>query len=61
MRGLSDVLARFDGYGTRFATALGRVQAGDHAWVDGVGRDSCHAVWFELHEDLIATLGLSRT
>ncbi len=28
VRGLSDVLARFDGYGTRFATALGRVQAG---------------------------------
>ncbi len=61
VRGLSDVLARFDGYGTRFATALGRVQAGDHAWVDGNSRDSCHVVWFELHEDLIATLGLSRT
>ena len=61
VRGLSDVLARFDGYSTRFATALGRVRAGDHAWVDGVGRDSCHAVWFELHEDLIATLGLART
>ena len=61
VRLLCDVLTRFDGYSTRFATALVRVQDGDHAWVDGSGRDSCHAVWFELHEDLIATLGLTRT
>jgi hypothetical protein len=56
----ADVLPRFRGYDTRFAAALGRVQNGDLSMVDGSGRDSCHAVWFELHEDLIATLGLAR-
>lgn len=58
---LSDVLGRFAGYDTRFAAALDRAMDGDPAWVDGTGRDSCHTVWFELHEDLIATLGLART
>jgi hypothetical protein len=57
---LTSVLDRFQGYNTRFSTALGRVIAGDHSWVDRTGVDSCHTVWFELHEDLIATLGLAR-
>jgi hypothetical protein len=26
----------------------------------GTGVDSCHRVWFELHEDLVATLGIDR-
>lgn len=53
-------LARFDGYADRFARALRRVEHGDRAWVDEPGVDSCHRVWFELHEDLIATLGIER-
>jgi hypothetical protein len=57
---LTSVLDRFRGYDTRFSTALGRVIAGDSSWVDRTGADSCHTVWFELHEDLIATLGLAR-
>ncbi|TCN37368.1 hypothetical protein EV644_103427 [Kribbella orskensis] len=57
---LTSVLDRFQGYDTRFSTALGRVIAGDSSWVDRTGADSCHTVWFELHEDLIATLGLAR-
>jgi hypothetical protein len=56
---LSGVLERLGGYDLRFAEALGRVPR-DHTWVDGSGKDSCHTVWFELHEDLIATLGLER-
>jgi hypothetical protein len=59
-RRLGDVLARFRGYDERFATALGRVQAGDGGWVDRTDVDSCHRVWFELHEDLVATLGIDR-
>jgi hypothetical protein len=54
------VLERLQGYDVRFATALERVRAGDGSWVDRTGADSCHTVWFELHEDLIATLGLAR-
>jgi hypothetical protein len=57
---LAGVLGRFGGYDTRFADALRQAEAGDVSMVDGSGRDSCHAVWFELHEDLIASLGLSR-
>ncbi|MFI6921259.1 transcriptional regulator [Nonomuraea spiralis] len=57
---LTGVLARFGGYDTRFAAALARVRGGEGSWVDGSDVDSCHRVWFELHEDLIATLGLNR-
>jgi hypothetical protein len=57
---LGSVLTRFGGYDTRFAAALARARAGDGAWVDRTDVDSCHRVWFELHEDLIATLGLDR-
>lgn len=57
---LAEVLVRFDGYQDRFTRALLRVENGDRAWVDEPGIDSCHRVWFELHEDLIATLGIDR-
>lgn len=57
---LATVLPRFAGYDERYAHALGRAQAGDGAWVDGTDVDSCHRVWFELHEDLVATLGIDR-
>jgi hypothetical protein len=57
---LSGQLARFDGYTDRYAAAMSRVERGELTWIDGVGLDSCHTVWFELHEDLIATLGLQR-
>jgi hypothetical protein len=59
-RRIGAVLDRFGGYDARFATALDRVRAGDGTWVDRTSADSCHTVWFELHEDLIATLGLPR-
>ncbi|GAA1029668.1 hypothetical protein GCM10009557_18990 [Virgisporangium ochraceum] len=59
-RDLAGQLARFRGYDTRFAAALTKATAGEREWVDGTGVDSCHRVWFELHEDLIATLGLQR-
>jgi hypothetical protein len=57
---LAHVLDRLGGYDARFATALGRVAAGDSTAVNRIGADSCHGVWMELHEDLIATLGISR-
>jgi hypothetical protein len=57
---LSAALPRFRGYDTRFAAALRRARDGESGWVDRTDVDSCHRVWFELHEDLIATLGLNR-
>ena len=40
--------------------ALERVDKGERSWVDRPRADSFHTVWFELHEDLLATLALSR-
>ncbi|MGO1770130.1 MAG: transcriptional regulator [Microbacterium sp.] len=57
---LSGVLGRFAGYDTRLATALRRAEAGQSEWIDRTSVDSCHRVWFELHEDLVATLGIDR-
>ncbi len=57
---LVEVLARFGGYAERFDAALTRARAGGGQWVAGVGVASCHAVWMELHEDLLSTLGIER-
>lgn len=50
---------RFAGYHQRFAGAVERAST-DPAWITATDRDSCHRVWFEFHEDLIASLGLVR-
>ncbi|MFE5700052.1 hypothetical protein [Rhodococcus koreensis] len=50
---------RFAGYQQRFADAVGRSST-DPGWITATDRDSCHRVWFEFHEDLIASLGLVR-
>jgi DNA-binding MarR family transcriptional regulator len=52
---------RFAIYGRRFTAALGRLRAGDETAFARPLSDSYHDVWMELHEDLIATLGLERT
>ena len=57
---LSDALDRMDGYVDRLGAALDRVDHGERKWVDQPGIDSFHTVWFELHEDLLATLGIER-
>jgi len=56
---LAQRLPRFHGYHERFSVALDRASS-DPAWVTGADRESVHRVWFELHEDLLATLGRSR-
>lgn len=53
-------LNRFHGYDQRFAAALARAEQGDGSWVNRPRVDSCHTVWMELHEDLLATLGIQR-
>jgi hypothetical protein len=57
---LLDALDRFDGYADRFSAALDRAVQGDGSWVAGIGIDSCHTGWFQLHEDLLATLNIER-
>jgi hypothetical protein len=58
---MSARLDRFESYEARFAHALGRVRANDVDWLTKPVIDSYHTVWFELHEDLLATLGRSRS
>lgn len=58
-RRLVDRLPRFAGYRQRFAAAVDRA-AQEPEWIAGIDRESAHRVWFELHEDLLATLGRPR-
>ena len=53
-------LERFQGYDVRYRRALTRALNGEPAWVARPRADSCHTVWMELHEDLLATLRLER-
>jgi hypothetical protein len=54
------VLPRLDGHVHRYRAALARVDRGERAWVDAPDRLSAHIVWIQLHEDLLATLGVER-
>lgn len=58
---LCDGLDRFAGHETRLRYALDRVLAGEHDWLTKPMFPSYHSCWFELHEDLLATLGRERT
>ncbi|MBV8305006.1 MAG: transcriptional regulator [Acidimicrobiia bacterium] len=57
---LGSLLGRFGRYELRLSNAVGRVEAGDHDWFTKPLIDSYHTVWFELHEDLLSTLGKER-
>ena len=58
---LRDAMTRFAGYGTRLREAVERVAGGEHEWFTKPMIDSYHTVWFELHEDLLVTLGIERS
>ncbi len=57
----SAALERFAQYRQRLTFALTRLSAGDLDWFTRPVVDSYHSVWFELHEDLLTTLGLERS
>ena len=52
-------LARFQVYRVRLSDALGRALTGERDYVAD-NLDSYHTVWFQFHEDLLVTLGISR-
>jgi hypothetical protein len=58
---LTAALERFGTYGPRLAAARHRFEAGDSEWLTKPLIDSYHTVWFELHEDLLCTLGIDRS
>jgi len=53
-------VSRYAVYAPRFAHAIGRVRANDVDWFTKPVIDSYHTIWFELHEDLLCTLGIER-
>ena len=53
-------LPRLNAYSAKLLVALGKVKAGETAWLTRPLIDSYHTVWFELHEELIGALGMTR-
>lgn len=51
---------RYSAYGARLDACVERLKAGDHAAFTAVMAESYHTVWFELHQDLLLTLGRER-
>jgi hypothetical protein len=56
---LSAAVPRFRRYRDRLGHALARAKAGELQYLTD-GFASYHIVWFQLHEDLLATLGIPR-
>ena len=56
---LSAAMLRFRRYRVRLADALARARSGALEYVTD-STASYHTVWFQLHEDLLATLGIPR-
>ncbi|MGH9197574.1 MAG: MarR family transcriptional regulator, partial [Acidimicrobiia bacterium] len=52
---------RFNRYLPRLEDCIERLLEGDQSALTGVMKESYHTVWFELHEDLMLTLGIART
>ena len=57
---LAATLDRFSGYAGRLGHAVEKVTAGDRDYFTKPLFPSYHTIWFELHEDLLATLGIDR-
>jgi hypothetical protein len=57
---LADVLERYGPYHDQLSRAVAKVEAGERDWFTKPRLASYHTVWFELHEDLLTTLGLDR-
>jgi hypothetical protein len=51
---------RFAAYDRRLSAARDRFLSGDADALTGVGADSYHGVWMELHADILTTLGRTR-
>jgi hypothetical protein len=53
-------LPRLNAYSAKLTAALDKINAGDSTWLTRPLIDSYHTVWFELHEELIGAIGLTR-
>ncbi len=57
---LAAALPRLGVHQPRLVAALREARAGDRRWVDSPEVASVNIVWIQLHEDLLATLGIER-
>ncbi len=58
---LAEMRPRYAHYRDRLRAALERAGRGETNFVAGIGEDSVHAVWWQLHADLLALLDRPRT
>jgi hypothetical protein len=61
VRDLEATLDRYRGYGPRLAASLDKLRSGEKEWFTKPLIDSYHTVWFQLHEDLLNSLGIERS
>lgn len=57
---MSSYATRFAPYGVRLRSCVSRLDNGDRNAFTAPLDESYHTVWFELHQDLLLTLGLER-
>lgn len=58
---LGRAIPRFSGYRSRLRQARTKLEDGERQWLSGLSCDSYHTVWWQLHEDLLSALGISRS
>jgi hypothetical protein len=58
---LEATLDRYCGYRARLEASLTKLRDGEAQWFTKPLIDSYHTVWFQLHEDLLNTLGIERS
>lgn len=54
------IVPRLARYRLRLSRAAARIAAGERTYVARITADSYHSIWFELHEELIGLLGMTR-
>lgn len=60
VRRLGRAVDRFGEYRSRLRSARRQLADGEHEWLASPRCDSYHTVWMQLHEDLLAALGIKR-
>jgi hypothetical protein len=60
LRRLGGAVERFGPYRPRLTAAVEQLEEGERQWFCGMRCDSYHVVWWQLHEDLLAALGIAR-
>jgi hypothetical protein len=56
----AEQVPRLKAYSAKLLAAMSKVKDGDTAWLTRPLVDSYHTVWFELHEELIGAIGMTR-